>query len=62
VFELAGSGFVGPFAGTPGAANCHGKTVSALAQKYGGLASAAAALDYSSVAALQNAIASYCGG
>jgi hypothetical protein len=62
VFELAGSGFVGPFAGTPGAANWHGMTVSALAQKYGGLNAAAAALGYSSVAVLQNAITEYCAG
>jgi hypothetical protein len=50
-----------PFAGTPGAANCHGKTVSALAQTYGGLANASSALGYASVADLQNAITSYCG-
>ena len=30
------------FAGTPGKANCHGKSVSALAKQYGGLAAAAA--------------------
>jgi hypothetical protein len=34
-----------PLAGTPGKPNCHGKTVSALAQQYGGLDAAAAALD-----------------
>jgi hypothetical protein len=50
------------FAGTPGKANCHGKSVSALAQQYGGLNNAAAALDYSSVSALQNAILEFCGG
>jgi hypothetical protein len=50
-----------PFAGTPGAANCHGKTVSALAQQYGGLANAASSLGYASVAALQAAITSFCG-
>jgi uncharacterized repeat protein (TIGR03803 family) len=39
VFEITGSGFVPPrrFAGTPGKANCLGKSVSALAQQYGGL-------------------------
>jgi hypothetical protein len=61
VFEVTGSGFV-TFAGTPGQANCIGKSVSALAQQYGGLAHAAAALDYSSVGYLQTAVASYCGG
>jgi hypothetical protein len=49
-------------AGTPGAANCHGRSVSALAQEYGGLATAAAALGYSSVQVLQNDIAAYCAG
>jgi hypothetical protein len=49
------------FAGTPGKANCHGKTVSALAQQYGGLNNAAAAGDYDSVADLQKAITTYCG-
>jgi len=50
-----------PFAGAPGAANCHGKSVSALAQTYGGLPAAASALGFSSVGALQNAIAAFCG-
>jgi probable HAF family extracellular repeat protein len=50
------------FAGTPGKANCHGKSVSALAQQYGGLDHAAAALGYSSVQVLQNGIAEYCAG
>ena len=62
VFEITGSGFVGPFAGTPGTANCIGTSVSALAKKYGGLNAAAAALGYPSVTALQNAIAAFCGG
>jgi hypothetical protein len=44
------------FAGIPGTANCRGQSVSALAQQYGGLAAAAAALGYSSVQVLQNAI------
>jgi YVTN family beta-propeller protein len=48
------------FAGTPGAANCHGATVSALAQG-GGMRNAAAALGLSSVSALQEAISNYCG-
>jgi hypothetical protein len=50
------------FAGTPGKANCHGKSVSALAQQYGGLNNAAAALGFSSVSALQDAIMTFCGG
>jgi hypothetical protein len=49
-----------PFAGTPGAANCHGKTVSALATQYGGLENAASALGYPSLGALQDAITSHC--
>lgn len=54
---------VSPFngTGTPGEANCDGRVASALAQKYGGLANAAAALGYGSLAALQNAIAGFCG-
>src|SRR5262249_7035261 len=36
-------------AGVPGAANCHGKSVSALAQQYGGMNNAAEALGYPSV-------------
>jgi hypothetical protein len=47
------------FAGTPGSANCLGKSVSALAQN-GGLSHAAAALGYASVRALQDAISTYC--
>jgi hypothetical protein len=48
------------FAGTPGDPNCHGVSVSALSKKYGGMANAAAALGYPSVAALQAAINAYC--
>ena len=48
------------FAGTPGAANCTRKSVSALAQQYGGLAHAAVALGYSNASALQSVVASYC--
>jgi uncharacterized repeat protein (TIGR03803 family) len=60
VFEIAGSGFIF-FAGTPGKPNCHGQSVSGLAQQYGGIAAAAAALG-TDVQALQNAIATYCAG
>jgi hypothetical protein len=48
------------FAGTPGRSNCHGKSVSALARQFGGLAAAAAALEYPSVQALQDAIREFC--
>ena len=73
VFEISGSGFVPvvpgvvppphspQFAGTPGNSDCIGKSTSSLARTYGGLAHAAPALGYTSVSALQGAIASYCG-
>ena len=55
--------FVQPaFAGTPGKPNCHAQSVSALARQYGGLNGAAAALDFPSVSALQDAITAFCGG
>jgi uncharacterized repeat protein (TIGR03803 family) len=57
VFKLATSM---TFAGTPGTANCHGQSVSALAKEYGGLNNAAAILGYSSVSALQYAIMAFC--
>jgi YVTN family beta-propeller protein len=50
------------FAGTPGKADCHGQSVSALAKQFGGLNIAATELDYPSVSALQNAILGYCEG
>jgi len=49
------------FDGTPGQANCHGKSVSALAKQYKGLPAAASALGLPSVQALQDAIKEYCG-
>jgi hypothetical protein len=49
------------FAGTPGSANCHGQTVSELALRYGGMANAASALGFASVAGLQDAIRAFCG-
>jgi hypothetical protein len=63
VFEIAGSGFVVPvaFAGTPGKPHCDDKSVSALARPYRGLNPAAAALGYTDVNALQNAILAFCG-
>ncbi|BCS31784.1 hypothetical protein TBR22_A09880 [Luteitalea sp. TBR-22] len=48
------------FAGSPGAANCTGQSVSALASQYKGIAKAAAALGYDDVTALQGAIADHC--
>jgi hypothetical protein len=50
------------FAGVPGAKNCHGKSVSGLATKFGGLDAAAAALRFSNVQGLQNAIRTFCEG
>jgi hypothetical protein len=50
------------FAGTPGKSNCHGQSVSALARQYKGLNTAAAALGYADVSALQSAIMVFCGG
>jgi hypothetical protein len=49
-----------PEAGTPGQANCHGKTISALAQQFGGIDSAAATLGFSSVQALQDGFTLFC--
>jgi YVTN family beta-propeller protein len=48
------------FAGVPGSPNCQGTSVSALATKFGGLGAAAAALGFSNVTALQNAIQAFC--
>jgi YVTN family beta-propeller protein len=50
------------FAGTPGSNNCHGTSVSALATKFGGLDAAAAALGFSTVQGLQDAIRAFCEG
>jgi hypothetical protein len=58
-FSLAGDTI--PGAGTPGQPNCHGKTVSALAQTFGGMGNAASALGYASVKDLQDAIRAFCG-
>jgi hypothetical protein len=57
-FSLAGETV--PAAGTPGRANCHGKSVSALAHQFGGLDAAASALGFSSVQALQEAFREFC--
>jgi uncharacterized repeat protein (TIGR03803 family) len=62
VFEITDSGFVSFFAGTPGKPNCHGKTLSDLTQRFGGLGAAAAALHYTGVDALRDAIEDFCKG
>ena len=49
-----------PQAGTPGAADCHDQTVAAIAHQFGGVASAAPALGFSSVSALQRAVTTFC--
>jgi hypothetical protein len=46
--------------GKPGQANCHGKTISGLAQQFGSVASAASELGFSSVKALQDAVGGFC--
>ena len=70
VFEVTDSGFF-VFAGTPGKPNCHGRSVWAIrtaaarreaTNRHGGLNAAAAALAYSTMQVLQNAIAEYCAG
>jgi hypothetical protein len=48
------------FAGTPGTANCHGESVSALARQFGDLRAAASALGFPGVRALQEAIRAFC--
>ena len=50
------------FAGVAGSANCLGTSVSALATKFGGLDAAAAALGFSNVQGLQDAIRAFCEG
>jgi hypothetical protein len=54
------SGETVPEAGTPGQANCHGKSISALAQQFGGSDAAAVTLGFSSVQALQDAFRLFC--
>jgi hypothetical protein len=57
-FSLAGETV--PEAGTSGEANCHGKTISALAHEFGGIYSAASSLGFSSVSALQDGFTLFC--
>jgi hypothetical protein len=49
-----------PEAGTPGVANCHGKTISALTEQFGSTYSAASSLGFSSVQALQDGFTLFC--
>ena len=55
------SGETIPDAGTPGAADCQGVTVSALARQFGGIDHAAGALGFSTVAGLQRVVRDFCG-
>src|SRR5215472_251935 len=57
-FSLAGETV--PEAGTPGVANCLGKTISALAQEFGNTYSAASSLGFSSVQALHDGFTLFC--
>jgi hypothetical protein len=57
-FSLTGNTV--PDAGTPGRANCHGESISVLAKQFGGLDTAASALGFSSVQALQDSFTTFC--
>jgi hypothetical protein len=57
-FSLSGNTL--PGAGTPGRANCHGQTVSAMAEEFGGVDASALTLGYPSVSALQDGIRVFC--
>src|SRR5215469_3799548 len=57
-FSLGGNTV--PGVGTPGQANCHGQTVSALALQFGGIDRSASTLGYSSTDALQDGIRVFC--
>src|SRR5262249_45832721 len=54
------SGETVPGAGTPGQANCQGKSVSASAHEFGGVHAAASALGFPSVAAFHDAFRGFC--
>ena len=49
-----------PEAGTPGQADCHGQSVSAVTRQFGGVPAAAGALGFSSVKELQGALRTFC--
>ena len=55
-FSLTGT----TFSGTPGQANCHGKSASGLAGEFEGFDAAASALGFPSVKALQAAVNAFC--
>ncbi len=57
-FSLAGDTV--PEAGTPGQANCHGKTISALARQFRGINAAVLALGASSVNDLEDSVGRFC--
>jgi hypothetical protein len=57
---LQGIASIAAFSGLPGQANCEGKSTTALAKEFGGVKEAAASLGYLSVAALKNAIRTFC--
>lgn len=57
-FSLAGETI--PEAGTPKQSNCHGETVSAIANQFGGFDQASTTLKFLSVADLQNEVNVFC--
>ena len=57
-FSLTGNTI--PDAGTPGQANCHGQTISAMAEEFTGIDASASTLGYSSVDALQDGVTAFC--
>jgi hypothetical protein len=57
-FSLTGETI--PVTGTPGEPNCHGQTISALANQFGNINSAASSLGFSSVKSLQNGFSLFC--
>jgi hypothetical protein len=57
-FSLTGNTI--PDAGTPGQANCHGRTVSAMAKEFTGIDASASTLGYASVDALQDGVGAFC--
>jgi hypothetical protein len=50
------------FPGTPGYSNCLGQRISAITSQFGGLNNARAALGFSNMSAVQDAVVSFCGG
>ena len=57
-FSLIGEAV--PGIGAPGNANCHGKTISALANRFGSMDSASSTLGFSSVQLLQDTVRQFC--